>query len=208
MQGLWKLYPATGTHGNVKWSSRFYFCLMTWVGTLGPSEHEIDLYPQRKHPTMKVRFCVQPRKSLANLGSNRDASLQANFRNALIHLSFLHFFLRAVQTHRMFCCTTELPQSSVSHPGHRKAKRREGKMWMGPRKQDLSLIPWEVAGHSFQHILHTHPNKVYSQTCLPTLTCSWIQVCKTAFLHHFSANNVWSVFICLSVWRGLLFMWI
>ena len=90
MQGLWKLWPATGTHRNVKWSSRCCFCLMARVETLGPSEHETNVYSQWKHPTRQIHFCIQPSRSLANLGSNCDAGLQRSFKP---HLFYLFAFL-------------------------------------------------------------------------------------------------------------------
>ena len=90
MQGLWKLWPATGTHGNVKRSSRCCFCLMARVETLGPSEHETNVYSQWKHPTRQIHFCIQPSRSLANLGSNCDAGLQRSFKP---HLFYLFAFL-------------------------------------------------------------------------------------------------------------------
>lgn len=66
---------------------------MTQVETLGPSEHETNLYSQWKHPTREIHFCVHPGRSLANLGLNRDARLQRGLVAAPVYFTFLHFFL-------------------------------------------------------------------------------------------------------------------
>lgn len=70
---------ATGTPGNVEWSSWCYSCLMVQAETLGPSEHQrfhlCGNIPQEKSTLHSTS------RSCANLGPDWDVSLQRSSKS-------------------------------------------------------------------------------------------------------------------------------
>lgn len=66
MWGLWELQAATGTPGNVKWSSQCS-CLMVQGETLGPSGHQTKISSLWKLPARKIHFCIQPAEVVQTL---------------------------------------------------------------------------------------------------------------------------------------------